>query len=222
MTIQEPPTQPVIYKFGPARDVADEVRAFLADRLKVMLREQGARQQEGEDGRQPGQVGLRDRAVEAERQPAVAGVPELEDIAGQAFHGKVFVHGADDVPLRLQDHRVVARVGNGPAGGQRGHARAQVFEPGHQTGAHARQERLHGGAVLRHAVFGDVVGVRFVTEQVRGLPLVGVSLILGSPWLRDPTNTNSYLADPTARLHLYGKAETRAGRKMGHVTRIEE
>jgi 5-(carboxyamino)imidazole ribonucleotide synthase len=27
-----------------------------------------------------------------------------------------------------------------------------------------------------------------------------------------------YLADPNARLHLYGKAETRPGRKMGHVT----
>ncbi len=28
------------------------------------------------------------------------------------------------------------------------------------------------------------------------------------------------LRDPEARLHLYGKAETRAGRKMGHVTRL--
>lgn len=28
----------------------------------------------------------------------------------------------------------------------------------------------------------------------------------------------AYLADPTARLHLYGKAEARPGRKMGHVT----
>jgi 5-(carboxyamino)imidazole ribonucleotide synthase len=28
----------------------------------------------------------------------------------------------------------------------------------------------------------------------------------------------AYLADPAARLHLYGKTETRAGRKMGHVT----
>lgn len=27
-----------------------------------------------------------------------------------------------------------------------------------------------------------------------------------------------YMADPTARLHLYGKSETRPGRKMGHVT----
>jgi len=27
-----------------------------------------------------------------------------------------------------------------------------------------------------------------------------------------------YLADPTARLHLYGKAKARPGRKMGHVT----
>jgi 5-(carboxyamino)imidazole ribonucleotide synthase len=29
-----------------------------------------------------------------------------------------------------------------------------------------------------------------------------------------------YLAEPGARLHLYGKAETRKGRKMGHVTRL--
>ena len=28
------------------------------------------------------------------------------------------------------------------------------------------------------------------------------------------------LADPAARLHLYGKAEPRPGRKMGHVTRV--
>jgi 5-(carboxyamino)imidazole ribonucleotide synthase len=28
------------------------------------------------------------------------------------------------------------------------------------------------------------------------------------------------LADPGAQLHLYGKAEVRAGRKMGHVTRV--
>ncbi|MCA8885873.1 MAG: 5-(carboxyamino)imidazole ribonucleotide synthase, partial [Hyphomonadaceae bacterium] len=27
-------------------------------------------------------------------------------------------------------------------------------------------------------------------------------------------------ADPTARLHLYGKREVRAGRKMGHVTKL--
>jgi 5-(carboxyamino)imidazole ribonucleotide synthase len=28
------------------------------------------------------------------------------------------------------------------------------------------------------------------------------------------------LADPNAKLHLYGKAEARPGRKMGHVTRV--
>ena len=28
------------------------------------------------------------------------------------------------------------------------------------------------------------------------------------------------LAEPGAKLHLYGKRETRAGRKMGHVTRL--
>jgi 5-(carboxyamino)imidazole ribonucleotide synthase len=34
----------------------------------------------------------------------------------------------------------------------------------------------------------------------------------------DVDDWQAYLADPTARLHLYGKAETRPGRKMGHVT----
>jgi 5-(carboxyamino)imidazole ribonucleotide synthase len=29
-----------------------------------------------------------------------------------------------------------------------------------------------------------------------------------------------YLNEPGARVHLYGKAETRKGRKMGHVTRV--
>jgi len=28
-------------------------------------------------------------------------------------------------------------------------------------------------------------------------------------------------ADPTAHLHLYGKADARPGRKMGHVTRLK-
>ena len=28
------------------------------------------------------------------------------------------------------------------------------------------------------------------------------------------------LAEPGAHLHLYGKAEARPGRKMGHVTRV--
>lgn len=30
----------------------------------------------------------------------------------------------------------------------------------------------------------------------------------------------AFAADPTARLHLYGKREARSGRKMGHVTRL--
>jgi 5-(carboxyamino)imidazole ribonucleotide synthase len=33
----------------------------------------------------------------------------------------------------------------------------------------------------------------------------------------DVNNLDSYLADPLAHIHLYGKAEARPGRKMGHV-----
>jgi glycyl-tRNA synthetase beta chain len=41
--VARPPHHPVIYRFRPAREVAEEVTAFLVDRLKVLLREQGAR-----------------------------------------------------------------------------------------------------------------------------------------------------------------------------------
>ena len=34
-------------------------------------------------------------------------------------------------------------------------------------------------------------------------------------------NWLQYLAEPGARLHLYGKAQVRPGRKMGHVTRLK-
>lgn len=37
----------------------------------------------------------------------------------------------------------------------------------------------------------------------------------------DATRWAEILADPGANLHLYGKSEMRAGRKMGHVTRVE-
>jgi 5-(carboxyamino)imidazole ribonucleotide synthase len=36
----------------------------------------------------------------------------------------------------------------------------------------------------------------------------------------DVDGWHSILAEPGAHLHLYGKAEARPGRKMGHVTRI--
>jgi glycyl-tRNA synthetase beta chain len=40
---KKPPEQPVLYQFRSARVVAEEVTDFLADRLKVLLREQGRR-----------------------------------------------------------------------------------------------------------------------------------------------------------------------------------
>jgi 5-(carboxyamino)imidazole ribonucleotide synthase len=61
-----------------------------------------------------------------------------------------------------------------------------------------------------------------LVRAICGLPLGPVDVLMPSrmenligeeanDWLR-------YLADPTARLHLYGKATARPGRKMGHVT----
>ena len=68
-----------------------------------------------------------------------------------------------------------------------------------------------------------------------GLPLGGVRQhspavmvnLLGDIWFRDATRASepdwaSVLGRPQAKLHLYGKAEARPGRKMGHVTVVGE
>ncbi len=66
-------------------------------------------------------------------------------------------------------------------------------------------------------------------QQVRaicGLPLGAVTLlspvvmvnILGDAWANGEPHWDVLLAQPNVRLHLYGKAEARPGRKMGHFT----
>ncbi len=66
-------------------------------------------------------------------------------------------------------------------------------------------------------------------QQVRaicGLPLGAVTLlspvamvnILGDAWRHGEPKWETLLAQPNVRLHLYGKAEPRPGRKMGHFT----
>jgi 5-(carboxyamino)imidazole ribonucleotide synthase len=71
-------------------------------------------------------------------------------------------------------------------------------------------------------------------QQVRamcGLPLgdarllspVAMVNILGDAWKGEtPPPWNAVLDEPRAKLHLYGKREARAGRKMGHFTCIGE
>ncbi len=63
-------------------------------------------------------------------------------------------------------------------------------------------------------------------RAVCGLPLGSVALHGRSARMKnllgDDVNTwATLLADPAAKLHLYGKREARAGRKMGHVTWVE-
>ena len=67
-----------------------------------------------------------------------------------------------------------------------------------------------------------------VTDQFEQLVRAVAGLPLGDPAVVTPTvmknligaavgKWSSYLTQPGARLHLYGKGEVRAGRKMGHV-----
>lgn len=62
-------------------------------------------------------------------------------------------------------------------------------------------------------------------RAVCGLPL-GSTTVLCSAEMKnligdDVKNVEKYLKDPNAKLHLYGKKEARAGRKMGHVNTLK-
>ncbi len=83
-----------------------------------------------------------------------------------------------------------------------------------------------------HLTFGPCVTSQF-EQQVRavcGLPLgstefhrpAAMANLLGDIWQNGEPNWAAALADPSIKLHLYGKAEAKPGRKMGHLTAIAE
>ncbi len=62
-------------------------------------------------------------------------------------------------------------------------------------------------------------------RAVAGLPLgdttsLSARMVMDNLIGPDALDMARHLSDPAAHLHLYGKAEARAGRKMGHVTRV--
>ncbi len=70
-------------------------------------------------------------------------------------------------------------------------------------------------------------------QQVRAicnLPLVPPSMLrpaamanlLGDLWQNGPPSWHAVFSEPAAHLHLYGKSEARGGRKMGHLTVLDE
>ena len=83
-----------------------------------------------------------------------------------------------------------------------------------------------------HFTFDACVTSQF-EQQLRavcGLPLGSPELlkpvvmwnILGDLWKNGTPDWSALLANPAAKLHLYGKSEARPGRKMGHVCLMAE
>lgn len=79
-----------------------------------------------------------------------------------------------------------------------------------------------------HLTFGPCVASQF-EQQVRavsGLPLgstdfyrpAAMANLLGDVWKDGEPNWTAALIDPNVKLHLYGKAQPKPGRKMGHLT----
>ncbi len=85
--------------------------------------------------------------------------------------------------------------------------------------------RVHNSG---HVTMDACVTCQF-EQQVRaicGLPLGSTELnapaaamanLLGDLWAKGAPNWSAVLSDPGVKLHLYGKAEARRGRKMGHM-----
>jgi len=83
-----------------------------------------------------------------------------------------------------------------------------------------------------HLTFDACVTSQF-EQQVRavcGLPLgstefykpAAMANLLGDIWADGEPNWAAALADPNVKLHLYGKAEPKPGRKMGHITAMAD
>lgn len=84
-----------------------------------------------------------------------------------------------------------------------------------------------------HLTFGGCSVSQFEMQlrAICGLPLVeprlysgGVAManLLGDLWVNGTPAWGSALALPDVQLHLYGKAEARPGRKMGHLTALAD
>ena len=83
-----------------------------------------------------------------------------------------------------------------------------------------------------HLTFGPCAASQF-EQQVRavcGLPLgsteffrpAAMANLLGDIWQNGEPDWVAALTDPRVKLHLYGKAEPKPGRKMGHITATAE
>lgn len=88
-----------------------------------------------------------------------------------------------------------------------------------------RSRRGHNSG---HLTFGPCVASQF-EQQVRavcGLPLgstefyrpAAMANLLGEIWNDGEPNWAAALTESNVKLHLYGKAEPKPGRKMGHLT----
>lgn len=89
---------------------------------------------------------------------------------------------------------------------------ANEFAPRVHNSGHWTADACVTGQFEQHirAIAGWPLG------DVRRLADVEMINLIGA----DADGWAAHAADPSARVHLYGKRETRAGRKMGHVTRL--
>ncbi len=169
---------------------------------------------------------------------------ELSEIVARSSTGEIVDHGVmeNDHVDHLLDRTVVpARVEPDMAEAATAMARSvvdaldvvgvmavEMFQLGSGLVVNEIAPRPHNSG---HCTI-DAAPVSQFEQQLRaitGLPLgdgrcrpAAMFQLLGDLWTDGEPDWEGALSDPGVRLHLYGKAEHRPGRKMGHITCVAE
>jgi 5-(carboxyamino)imidazole ribonucleotide synthase len=134
-----------------------------------------------------------------------------------------------DVPPGIAAEALAIATRTVEALGHVGVAAVEMFLHGDRLLINEVAPRTHNSG---HFTLGAAATSQFEQHlrAICGLPLGDASLLrpaamvnlLGDLWLKGPPRWETVLAEPGARLHLYGKSQARPGRKMGHVLVLDQ
>ena len=139
----------------------------------------------------------------------------------------ILAHSALPAPTIIADQQAEARALAGKVAAALGYVgvlTCEFFATAHGPVFNEMAPRVHNSG---HWTIEGAVTSQFENHirAICGLPLGDTSTVAEKVVMENLIGAGAldiarHLSDPRAHLHLYGKAEAREGRKMGHVTRV--